>query len=107
MERVPGFLKAFVIGSGAILVIGALALAVLIVLRAMGSGETSAPAVPSGTAVDLPLPSGSEIEQVIPNGDRVLVLGRDGEGAQFLLVVDPIAGQRLQLIRFRATPQEP
>jgi hypothetical protein len=107
VEQVPGILKAFVIASGAILVIGAVVLAVLIVVRAMGAGDSgdAAPAMLApDTPVELTLPAGGRIERVIPDGERVLLLGADRAGAQFLIVVDPETGALLRLIRFRPAP---
>lgn len=108
MEQVPGVLKAFVVASGAILVIGAIVLAVLIVVRAMDGGESrDAPAamLAPDTPVELTLPAGGRIERVIPSGERVLLLGRDGEGRQFLILLDPETGAQHRLIRFRPAPE--
>ena len=105
VEQVPGILKAFVITSGAILVVGALALAVLIVVRAAGTGEPVAPALLAEAPVELELPAGGRIEQVIPSGERLLLLGSDRTGGQFLLMVDSETGGRLRLIRFRPAPR--
>jgi hypothetical protein len=47
----------------------------------------------------LRLPAGARIDQVVVDGRRLVVLGTDGAGAQFLAVVDPATGERLSLLR--------
>lgn len=99
MEKVSGVLKAFVIGAGIVLFAGTILLVTLIVLRITGGREVALP--PAAQAVDLQLPAGARIEQVVPDGVRVLLLGTDRTGAQFLAVVDPATGERLMLVRVR------
>jgi hypothetical protein len=95
VDQVSSILKIFVIAGGIVLVAGTILLVVLIVLRA---GSDDAPAPP-----DLPqtlsLPAGARIEQVVVDGRRLVLLGVDGAGAQFLAVVDPMTGERLSLLR--------
>lgn len=95
MDNIPTVLKAFVIGGGIVLVAGAILLAVLIALRA-GDGS-AVQQVPQ----TLLLPAGAHIEQVVVDGRRLVVLGSDGAGQQFLAVVDPVTGERLSLLRVR------
>lgn len=98
-------LKAFVIGAGVVLVAGTLVLAALLIQRALSGGESDVdrvadpPQAPRATSIALP--PGGEIETLQPAGEQVLLLGRD-EAGQFLLVIDPLSGERLNLIRFRA-----
>ena len=73
MDNIPSILKAFVIAGGMALVAGTILLAVLT--------------------------AGARIDQVVVDGRRLLVLGTDGAGAQFLAVVDPATGERLSLLR--------
>src|SRR5690606_41511812 len=47
------------------------------------------------------LPAGARIEQVVVDGERLVLLGTDGAGVQFLAVVDPATGERLSLLRVR------
>lgn len=99
-----GLLKAFVIASGVVLVVGTIVLAALVIARAVGGGPASTDDALRPRVVDLELPAAAEIEQVVPDGDRVLLLGRGPAGGQFLAVVDPETGERLRLIRFRTAP---
>ena len=105
VDTVPGPLKAVVVGGGVVLVIGTIVLVVLLVLRAtggaIGDGEPVRRAL---MPQELLLPAGARIQQVVPDGRRVILLGIDGAGAQFLAVVDPASGERLSLIRIR--PEE-
>lgn len=105
MDEVPGLLKAFVIGGGVLLVAGMLLLATLLVVRVSDGDEDARPGV-SGS-FELLLPKGARIERIVPDGDeRVLLLGVAGDGEQFLAVIDPETGERLSLIRFRATADD-
>lgn len=100
MEKVSVLLKAFVIGAGVLLVGGVVLLTVVIIARVIDGGDQT-PAVATGP-VELALPSGARIEQVVPAGERVLLLGVEPSGRQFLAVIDPDTGERLSLIRVRA-----
>lgn len=104
MDDVPGFLKAFVIGGGVLLVAGMLLLATLLAVRVTGGDEDARPGV-SGS-FELLLPEGARIERIVPDGRRVLLLGVAGDGGQFLAVIDPETGERLSLIRFRAAADD-
>ena len=97
MDNIPTVLKAFVIAGGVVLVVGTIALAVLIALRA-GEGGPVAQQAPQA----LLLPAGARIEQVVVDGRRLVLLGTDEAGEQFLAVVDPVTGERLSLLRVRA-----
>lgn len=101
MEKVSGLLKTFVIGSGIILVVGTIVLAVLLVLR-MAAGDPPVPArlVPDQPVIsDVALPPGARIEQVLLQDGHVLLFGTAGDGLQFIAVVDPATGRRVRLIR--------
>lgn len=104
VTNVPGVLKAFVITSGIMLLIGAILLAVLIMLRtAGGSGGDEVAGAPSAP-VDLDLPAGARVDQVMADGKRLVLLAEDREGRQFLAVVDALSGERLSLIRINPSP---
>jgi hypothetical protein len=47
------------------------------------------------------LPAGARIEQVVADGRRLVLLGTDEDGGQFLAVIDPTTGERLSLLRVR------
>ena len=94
MDNIPSILKAFVIAGGMALVAGTILLAVLIVARARDDG-----AIVQRDPQTLSLPAGARIDQVVVDGRRLVVLGTDGAGAQFLAVVDPATGERLSLLR--------
>ncbi len=94
MDNIPSILKAFVIAGGMALVAGTILLAVLIVTRARDDG-----AIVQRDPQTLRLPAGARIDQVVVDGRRLVVLGTDGAGAQFLAVVDPATGERLSLLR--------
>jgi hypothetical protein len=96
VDNIPSSLKAFVIAGGVALVAGTLLLAVLIVARARDDG-----AIVQRDPQTLRLPAGARIEQVVVDGRRLVVLGTDGAGAQFLAVVDPATGERLSLLRIQ------
>lgn len=100
MEKVSNALKAFVIGAGLLLVAGTILLAALIVLRATGGGPTVRVAAEPGDA-ELALPAGARVQQVVPDGRRVILLGIDAGGQQFLAIVDAESGERIRLIRIR------
>ena len=99
MDNISSLLKAFVIAGGIALVAGTILLVVLIVLRA-GDRVTIVQQAPQV----LRLPAGARIEQVVVDGRRLILLGLDAAGAQFLAVVDPITGERLSLLRVQ--PEE-
>jgi Family of unknown function (DUF6476) len=94
VDNIPSILNAFVIAGGIALIAGTILLAVLIVTRARDNG-----AIVQRTPQALRLPAGARIEQVVVDGRRLIVLGTDGAGAQFLAVVDPATGERLSLLR--------
>jgi hypothetical protein len=103
VDTVSAPLKAFVIGAGIVLVVGTIVLAVLLVLRATGGMVGEAPGA-RALPRELLLPAGARVEQVVPDGRRVILLGVDGSGRQFLALIDPTSGERLSLIRIR--PEE-
>ena len=94
MNNVSTLLKAFVIGAGIVLVAGTILLVVLIATRA---GDD--PTVERQPAQALRLPAGARIEQVVIDGRRLVLLGVDATGTQFVAVVDPATGERLSLLR--------
>jgi Family of unknown function (DUF6476) len=96
VDNIPSVLKAFVIAGGIVLVAGTILLAVLIVMRAGADPPVVQPAPQA-----LLLPAGARIEQVVVDGRRLVVLGTDQGGQQFLAVVDPVTGERLSLLRVR------
>ena len=93
MDNIASLLKVFVIAGGIALVAGTILLVVLIVIRA---GDRL-PSVQQAHV--LRLPAGARIEQVVVDGRRLVLLGLDPAGAQFLAVVDPVTGERLSLLR--------
>jgi Family of unknown function (DUF6476) len=96
VDNVSSILKVFVIAGGIVLVAGTILLAVLIVMRA-GADEPIAQPAPQPVL----LPAGARIEQVVVEGRRLVLLGTDAAGAQFLAVVDPVTGERLSLLHVR------
>jgi hypothetical protein len=96
VDNIPTVLKAFVIGGGIMLVAGTIVLAVLIAMRA-GEGDPIVQEAPQA----LLLPAGARIEQVVVDGRRLVLLGTDDAGKQFLAVIDPVTGERLSLLRVR------
>ena len=94
MDNIPNLLKAFVIAGGVLLVAGTILLAVLIVMRG-GEGDPVVQPAPQA----LLLPAGARIEQVVVDGRRLVLLGTDQAGEQFLAVIDPVTGERLSLLR--------
>jgi hypothetical protein len=96
VDNIPSALKVFVIAGGVVLVAGTILLAVLIALRA-GADDPIVRQTPRA----LLLPAGARIEQVVVDGRRLVLLGSDGTGGQFLAVVDPVTGERLSLLRVR------
>jgi hypothetical protein len=99
VDNISSLLKAFVIAGGIALVAGTILLVVLIVMRA---GDRVA--IVQQAPQVLRLPAGARIEQVVVDGRRLVLLGLDAAGAQFLAVVDPITGERLSLLRVQ--PEE-
>ena len=83
MDNIPRLLKAFVIAGGLALVGGSALLVALLVLRATGGG----PEADRAEAM-LALPPGGRVAQVVVDGRRLVLLGVDATGAQFLAVVD-------------------
>ena len=98
----PSALKAFVIISGIVIVIGAILLTVLIILRTGNLAEDDV-ATPSGP-VDLALPADTRVSQVIADGRRLVLLAEDRTGRQFIAVVNSRSGERLSLIRIKPEP---
>jgi hypothetical protein len=96
VDNIPSILKAFVIAGGVALVAGTILLAILIVTRARDDAGFVQRAPQA-----LHLPAGARIEQVVVDGRRLVLLGTDGAGAQFLAVVDPATGERLSLLHIR------
>lgn len=96
---VPGVLKAFVITSGVILLIGVILLAVMIMLKASRDVEDSEAVDLPSAPIDLALPEGARVDQVIANGKRLVLLAEDADGGQYLAVVDALSGERLSLMR--------
>jgi hypothetical protein len=96
VDNIPSALKVFVVGGGIVLVAGTILLAVLIALRA-GADDP----IVRQTSQALLLPAGARIEQVVVEGRRLVLLGSDEAGEQFLAVVDPVTGERLSLLRVR------
>jgi Family of unknown function (DUF6476) len=96
VDNVSSILKVFVIAAGIVLVAGTLLLAVLIVMRA-GDDDPITQQAPQ----PLLLPAGARIEQVVVDGRRLVLLGTDEAGEQFVAVVDPATGERLSLLRVR------
>jgi hypothetical protein len=96
VDNIPSALKVFVVGGGIVLVAGTILLAVLIALRA-GADDP----IVLQTSQALLLPAGARIEQVVVEGRRLVLLGSDQAGEQFLAVVDPVTGERLSLLRVR------
>jgi hypothetical protein len=94
VDNISTLLKVFVIAGGIALVAGTILLVALIVTRAGGRDPIAQPAPQI-----LRLPAGARIEQVVVDGRRMVLLGLDGAGAQFLAVVDPVTGERLSLLR--------
>ena len=96
MDNISSALKVFVVAGGIVLVAGTILLAVLIALRA-SADDPAAQQAPQA----LLLPAGARIEQVVVDGRRLVLLGSDEAGEQFLAVVDPVTGERLSLLRVR------
>jgi hypothetical protein len=96
VDNIPSALKVFVIGGGIVLIAGTILLAVLIALRA-GADDPIAQQAPQA----LFLPTGARIEQVVVDGRRLVLLGSDQTGEQFIAVVDPVTGERLSLLHVR------
>jgi hypothetical protein len=96
VDNIPSALKVFVVAGGIVLVAGTILLAVLIAVRA-GADDPMVQQAPQA----LFLPAGARIEQVVVDGRRLVLLGSDQAGEQFLAVVDPVTGERLSLLRVR------
>lgn len=98
MENIPRLLKVFVVAAGVALIAGSALLVVLIVTRD-GDDRVVQP-LPG----EIALPPGGRIEHVVADGRRLLLLGVDPSGQQFLVVVDPQTGERSSLLWLR--PEE-
>jgi Family of unknown function (DUF6476) len=94
VDNISSLLKAFVVAAGIVLVAGTILLVVLIALRAADDDPIFQPAPQA-----LPLPAGARIEQVVVDGRRLVLLGVDAAGTQFLAVVDLATGERLSLLQ--------
>jgi Family of unknown function (DUF6476) len=94
VDNISSLLKAFVVAAGIVLVAGTILLVVLIALRAGGDDPIAQQAPQT-----LHLPAGARIEQVVVDGRRLVLLGVDAAGTQFVAVVDPATGERLSLLR--------
>ena len=94
MDNIPSALKVFVVAGGIVLVAGTIVLVALIATRA-GSDDPIRQRGPQA----LYLPAGARIEQVVIDGRRLVLLGVDATGTQFVAVVDPATGERLSLLR--------
>lgn len=78
---------------------GTILLVVLLISRATDRDESVATPAPP---VELVLPHGATVHEVVPDGrNRVLLLGTDGDGRQFIAVIDPATGERLSLVHIR------
>jgi len=98
VTNVPGVLKAFVIVSGIMLLIGAILLAIMIMFKA-ADNESSADIDAQQAPVDLDLPAGAKVNQMVVDGKRLVLLAEDDAGQQYLAVVEALSGKRLSLIR--------
>jgi hypothetical protein len=96
VDNIPSALKVFVVAGAIVLAAGTILLTVLIALRA-GADDPIAQRAPQA----LFLPAGARIEQVVVDGRRLVLLGSDKSGEQFLAVIDPVTGERLSLLRVR------
>lgn len=96
MDNIPSALKVFVVAGGIVLLVGTILLAGLIALRT-AADDPPGPQSPQTLA----LPAGARIEQVVVDGRRLVLLGSDQAGEQFVAVVDPVTGERLSLLRVR------
>jgi hypothetical protein len=99
VDNISRLLKAFVIAGGIVLAAGTVLLVTLIALRAT-DGDPAVRQSPQA----LHLPAGSRIDQVVVDGRRLVLLGVDATGAQFLAVVDPLTGERLSPLRVEPEP---
>jgi hypothetical protein len=113
VDNIPKLLKAFVIGGGIALIAGTALLIALIVLRASGgsgpepataAAERCAGGSASAQPLAVALPAGAHVEQIVPDGNCLLLLGVDGEGRQFVALVDPLTGQRISLLLLGPEP---
>jgi hypothetical protein len=121
VDNIPTALKAFVIGGGVVLIAGTMLLIALLVIRASGdrievpdteprsAGVASEPGLCAGVApptqpLSVPLPAGARIEQLVPDRGCLRLLGTDGEGRQFVALVDPRTGARISLLLIRPEP---
>jgi hypothetical protein len=93
VDNIPRLLKAFVIAGGAALLVGSALLVVLVLTRA-GAERRPARVEPATLA----LPRGARVEQMVADGQRLMLLGAGASGRQFLLVIDPLSGERLSLL---------
>lgn len=102
VDRVSVLLKVFVVGSGVLLIVGAITLAVMIGLRMTASEGEAVVAGPGPAVAEIALPAGARVEQVVPDRERLLLLGTGSDGRQFVAIVDPADGALRRL--FHLTP---
>jgi hypothetical protein len=93
VDNIPRLLKAFVITGGVALVAGTALLVVLILTRPGGERHAA-----QREPTTLALPKGARVEQMVADGQRLMLLGAGASGRQFLLVIDPLSGERLSLL---------
>jgi hypothetical protein len=114
VDNIPKLLKGFVIAGGIALIAGTLLLIVLIVMRATDPADRSdatpglaadrcVGGTPSSQALPVQLPAGARIEQIV-SGPCLVLLGVDGDGRQFVALVDPLTGERVSLLLLRPEP---
>jgi hypothetical protein len=114
VDNIPKLLKGFVIAGGIALIAGTVLLIALIIMRATDSADRSgAPpglaadrcvgGTPSAQPLPVPLPAGARIEQIV-SGPCLILMGVDGEGRQFVALVDPLTGERVSLLLLRPEP---
>jgi len=117
VDNITKLLKGFVIAGGIALIVGTVVLIVMIVMREPGN-RSADPSVeaplgatgrctggePSAQPLSVPLPAGARVEQIVRGGNCLILLGVDGDGQQFVALVDPLTGQRISLLLLRPEP---
>jgi len=117
LDNITRLLKGFVIAGGVALIVGTVVLIVMIVLRgpadrsagpsvAAPTGPTApcAGGAPPTQPLPVPLPAGARVEQIVLGDGCLILLGVDGDGQQFVALVDPLTGQRISLLLLRPEP---
>jgi hypothetical protein len=116
VDNIPKLLKGFVIAGGVALIAGTALLLVMIVMRASTDRAADPSAgtplaadrcgggTPSSQPLSVPLPAGARIEQIVPDGNCLMLLGVDGDGRQFVALVDPLTGKRISMLLLRPEP---